>query len=246
MKTTRILRLLREAYGPRRWRPGQDALSTLISTVLSQNTSDVNSHRAFASLIGAFGTWEEAAEAETADIARAIRIGGLGEIKAPRIKAILQKIQESRGTLDMEFLRELTPAAAKDWLRGLPGVGPKTAGCVLLFALGKPVLPVDTHILRVARRLGLIDSRVGAEKAHDLLGSMIPPERIYEFHLQMIEHGRNVCLARRPRCEICVLQRVCSSAEYYLSLYKSNGTRKSPGLLQRKAGSRIAGMSDPK
>ena len=246
MKVAHILRLLREAYGPRRWRPGRDALSTLIVTVLSQNTSDVNSNRAFASLVGAFGTWKRVAEADTSDIARAIRIGGLGEIKAPRIKAILRQIRESRGDLDLEFLRELRPAEAKEWLKALPGVGPKTAGCVLLFSLGKPVLPVDTHILRVARRLGLIDSRIDAEKAHDLLESMIPPQRVYEFHLQMIEHGRRVCLARRPRCENCVLQVICPSAEYYLSLYRGSAAREATGLPRQRTGSRIAGMSGPR
>jgi endonuclease-3 len=246
LRIDEILRLLRKAYGPRRWKPGRDALSTLISTVLSQNTADVNSHRAFASLISTFGTWDKVAGARTDDIARAIRIGGLAGIKAARIKAILHQIRSTRGALDLEFLRELSAAEAKTWLRGLPGVGPKTAAVVLLFSLDKPSLPVDTHVLRVSRRLGLIDFRTSAEKAHDLLEAMIPPQRVYEFHLQMIEHGRKVCLARRPRCEICPLQPVCPSAEYYLSLYKAPSASRAPGLPRQRTGSRIAGMSDGK
>lgn len=240
------LRLLRREYGSRPWRPGEDAISTLIATVLSQNTSDANSHRAFVSLIRTFATWEEVAAVETDDIARAIRMGGLAGIKARRIKAILHQIKASRGSLDLEFLRELSPVEAKDWLRALPGVGPKTAGCVMLFSLGKPVLPVDTHIFRVAKRLGLIDSRTSAEKAHELLEAMIPPQRVYEFHLHMIEHGRRVCLARRPRCQVCVLQGVCPSAAGYLNPAKNGCTAKSEGLPRRITGSRIADMSSPK
>jgi len=246
LRIDQILRLLRQAYGPREWKAGRDPLSTLIATVLSQNTSDANSHRAFSSLTAAFPTWEDVAEAEDTEIVRAIRIGGLGETKAARIKSILQQIKESRGSLDLRFLKELRPADAKEWLKGLPGVGPKTAGCVLLFSLGQPVLPVDTHILRVSRRLGLIDSRVNAEKAHDVLEDIIPPGQIYEFHLQMIEHGRKVCLSQRPRCRICPLQPVCPSAEHYLSRDSQDRSAAISGLPRRGTGSRIAGMSSPK
>lgn len=246
LRIEEILRLLRGEYGTRRWRRKHDAISTLIGTVLSQNTSDVNSQRAYDSLVSSFGTWNEVAEAETGDISTAIRMGGLAAVKARRIKAILQQIIGSRGSLDLEFLRELSPAEAKDWLRALPGVGPKTAGCVLLFSLAKPVLPVDTHILRVAKRLRLIDSRTSAEKAHELLEAMIPPQRVYEFHLHMIEHGRRVCLSRRPRCQVCMLRHVCPSVVGHLHLAKNGSTAKSGGLPRPKTGSRIAGMSSPK
>jgi len=147
---------------------------------------------------------------------RRLGAGGhcLADVKAKRIKLILQDIEEQRGNLDLSFLRELPLSEAKSWLRQLPGVGPKTAGCVLLFSLGMPALPVDTHVFRVARRLGLIDSKATPEKAHDVLEALIPAEEIYAFHLYLIEHGRRICKARRPRCHLCVLQQVCPSAAY--------------------------------
>jgi endonuclease-3 len=193
--TAQVLRLLRKEYGPRKWQPGQDPLSTLIATVLSQNTSDVNSHRAFAALVNRFGRWESVAAADANELARAIRAGGLADIKAGRIKLILHEIKTERGNLDLSFLSELGLAEAKAWLRGLPGVGPKTAGCVLLFSLGKPAMPVDTHVYRVARKLGLIDARASVEKAHEILESLVPPKNVYEFHILMVEHGRRTCKA---------------------------------------------------
>jgi endonuclease-3 len=210
--TTQVLRLLRREYGPREWQPGQDPLSSLIATVLSQNTSDVNSHRAFAALVNRFGSWESVATADVNELARTIRAGGLAEIKARRIKLILHEIRTERGSLDLCFLNELGLAEAKAWLRTLPGVGPKTAGCVLLFSLGRPAMPVDTHVYRVARRLGLIDARASVEKAHEILESLVPPENVYEFHILMVEHGRHTCKAQRPRCTVCVLRRLCPNA----------------------------------
>jgi len=211
--TAQVLRLLRKEYGPRRWQPGQDPVSSLIATVLSQNTSDINSHRAFAALVSRFGSWEAVAAADVNQLARTIRAGGLAEIKARRIKLILREIEEERGCLDLGFLKELRLAEAKAWLRGLPGVGPKTAGCVLLFSLGRPAMPVDTHVFRVARRLGLIDARTSVEKAHEILESLVPPENVYEFHILMVEHGRRTCKAQRPRCTVCALRRLCPSAQ---------------------------------
>jgi len=207
-----IIRLLKKEYGPRRWKPDRDPISTLVATVLSQNTSDVNSHRAFDSLVAAFGNWEIVAAADTDEIARSIKAGGLAEIKARRIKLILQEIQCLQGRLDLSFLDELDIAEAKARLRKLPGVGPKTAACVLLFSLGKPALPVDTHVFRVAGRLGLIDSRVSVERAHEILENLVPPEKVYEFHLHMVEHGRKICKAQRPRCQLCILRGLCPSA----------------------------------
>ena len=213
MTTAQVLRLLRKEYGPRRWQPGQDPVSSLIATVLSQNTSDINSHRAFAALVSRFGSWEAVAAADVNQLARTIRAGGLAEIKARRIKLILREIEEERGCLDLGFLKELRLAEAKAWLRGLPGVGPKTAGCVLLFSLGRPAMPVDTHVFRVARRLGLIDARASVEMAHEILESLVPPENVYEFHILMVEHGRRTCKAQRPRCTVCALRRLCPSAQ---------------------------------
>lgn len=205
--------MLRKEYGRREWQPGQDPLSALIATVLSQNTSDVNSHRAFAALVNRFGTWESVSAADVNELAQTIRGGGLAEIKARRIKLILLEIEEERGSLDLGFLGELGLVQAKAWLRGLPGVGPKTAGCVLLFSLGKPAMPVDTHVNRVAKRLGLIDARVSVERAHEVLESLVEPENVYEFHMLMVEHGRRTCKAQRPRCTACVLRGSCPSAQ---------------------------------
>jgi len=210
--TSQVLRLLRKEYGPRKWQPGQDPLSSLIATVLSQNTSDSNSHRAFAALVSRFGSWESVATADVNELAQAIRAGGLAEIKARRIKLILHEVQEKRGRLDLSFLDNVGLVEAKAWLRQLPGVGPKTAGCVLLFSLGKPAMPVDTHVFRVAKRLGLIDARVSVEKTHEILESLVPPKNVYEFHILMVEHGRRACKAQRPRCTVCVLRELCPSS----------------------------------
>jgi endonuclease-3 len=210
--TSQVLRLLRKEYGPRKWQPGQDPLSTLIATVLSQNTSDVNSHRALAALVNRFGSWESVATADVNELAQAIRAGGLADIKARRIKLILHEVQEKRGRLDLSFLDNVGLVEAKAWLRQLPGVGPKTAGCVLLFSLGKPAMPVDTHVFRVAKRLGLIDARVSVEKTHEILESLVPPKNVYEFHILMVEHGRRACKAQRPRCTVCVLRELCPSS----------------------------------
>lgn len=207
-----VRRRLRREYGPRRWQRRQDPLSELIAVVLSQNTSDVNSQRAFAALVDRFGSWEAVAGADAREIARAIRAGGLADIKAGRIKQMLSEIEGRRGRLDLGFLAELDLDEAKAWLRGLPGVGPKTAGCVLLFSLGRPAMPVDTHVYRVARRLGLIDARASVEKAHDILEAMVPPQNVYEFHMLMVEHGRRTCKAQRPRCASCALKGLCPSA----------------------------------
>jgi endonuclease-3 len=209
-----VLRLLRKEYGLRRWQLDRDPVSTLIATVLSQNTSDANSKRAFNALIDRFGNWESVAAVTAKEIVECIRAGGLAEVKAKRIKLILERIQEQQGRLDISFLEKLPLSEARFWLRQLPGVGPKTASCVLLFSLGKPALPVDTHVFRVARRLGLIDSKASPERAHELLEKLVPPADIYTFHVLMIEHGRRICKAQRPRCHLCVLQKPCPSDIY--------------------------------
>jgi len=216
LKISEIIGLLQKEYGSITWRSRTDPLSELIMTILSQNTSDHNSRRAFDSLLSRFGSWEAVAESSVEDIAEAIKLGGLAQVKAPRIKKILEQIQAQRGSLDLGFLKKMPVAKAKAWLRSLPGVGPKTAACVLLFSLKKPVLPVDTHIHRVAQRLGLIDSRVSAEKAHDILGGMVPAQDVYRFHILIIEHGRRVCKAQRPRCRECVLLKGCSTGQALL------------------------------
>ncbi len=147
--------------------------------------------------------------ADVNEIADAIRSGGLGEIKAGRIKQALGEIRQQRGRLELDFLNELPLDEARDWLKQLPGVGTKTASCVFLFSLRRPALPVDTHVYRVAKRLGIIDDRTTVEKAHRRLESLVPPEKVYPFHVLFIEHGRKVCRAPRPHCDGCVLSSLC-------------------------------------
>jgi endonuclease-3 len=208
-KLMAVHQLLLQEYGHHQWKPHRDPLSELVRTILSQNTSDVNSNRAFARLQERFPSWEQVRDGDLEAIVEAIKSGGLARIKAPRIKSALWAITEERGRLDLEFLREMELDEAKAWLESLVGVGPKTAACVLLFSLGRPVLPVDTHVHRVSQRLDLIEPRASAEKAHEILGSTLPPETIYDFHVNMVSHGRRVCHAQRPRCDVCVLAPHC-------------------------------------
>jgi len=208
-KAKAVHSLLLEEYGHHRWRPHRDPVSELVRTILSQNTSDVNSNRAFARLRERFPSWEQLRDGDMGAIVDAIRPGGLAQIKAPRIKGALQAIMDERGELDLEFLKKMEISDAKAWLELLVGVGSKTAACVLLFSLGRPVLPVDTHVHRVSRRLGLIEPGTSAEEAHQLLGEMLPDDAIYDFHVNVVAHGRQVCDARRPRCEECALAPQC-------------------------------------
>ncbi len=200
---------LEQFYGPRKARRTGDPLGELVATILSQNTSDINSGRAYDALRQRYPTWEAVLDAPTAELYDTIRSAGLGNIKAPRIQNTLRAILERRGELSLDFLDALPLDQARAWLRSLEGIGPKTAACVLLFALGKPAMPVDTHVHRVAGRLGLIGPRVSAERAHALLEGMLPPEAIYPFHVEMIQHGRQVCQAQRPRCPVCPLADLC-------------------------------------
>ena len=185
-------------------------LDELVATVLSQNTSDANSSAAFERLRQKFTDWEAVRRAPAARIARAIRRGGLSNVKAPRIKAILEHIHHERGELSLEFLHDMPPEEAVAYLSGFPGVGPKTAACVLLFACRKPILPVDTHVYRVSRRLGLIGPKVHAAKAHEQLARMVPARFVLEFHILLIRHGRTLCTARNPKCEKCPLLDLCT------------------------------------
>jgi len=208
-KVTAVCRRLARAYGPVDWPRRRAVLDSLVGTILSQNTSDANSHAAFEELRRRFEDWDAVRRAPTARIVAAIRRAGLANRKGPRIKAILQMIHRERGELSLEFLRDAPTAESLAYLRALPGVGPKTAACVLLFACRKPVLPVDTHVHRVSRRLGLVEPSTSAEKAHDALGPLVPPGRVLEFHVQLIRHGRTRCRARSPGCEGCTLVDLC-------------------------------------
>jgi len=209
-----IHRLLIGHYGDRPWRPRLDPLSELVVTILSQNTNDVNRDRAWQRLQERFGRadWRKVMAAPTDELVEAIRPGGLAQTKAPRIQEALRTILAECGELSLDFLRQMPVEEAKAWLMRLKGVGPKTAAIVLLFSLGQPAFPVDTHVHRVSRRLGLIPPNSSRQKAHHLLEELLPPETYYSFHLNLIAHGREVCHPRVPRCGICVLQRWC---DYY-------------------------------
>jgi endonuclease III len=210
-KLDEAARRLDALYGPRPWRRHNPPLDELVATVLSQHTSDVNTERAFASLRSRFPTWEAVRAAKSEDVAEAIRSGGLARIKAPRIQRILEAIGETRESLTLDDLADLPLESARAALLALDGVGPKTAACVLLFSLGMPAMPVDTHVHRLAMRLGLIPAGTSAEAAHAHLERLIGDDRnrVYAFHMEAIAHGRQVCHARRPRCERCVLTDCC-------------------------------------
>ena len=206
-----VMELLSKEYGPFEWRPTRDPASQLVSTVLSQHTSDVNSERAFRALLERFGSLEAIAEGDVGAIEESIRSGGLARIKAVRIKEVLRQVFAEVGSYDLSFLAEMPLQEAKDWLKALPGVGPKTAAIILCFSLGMPAMPVDTHVYRVAKRLGLIGPKVSADRAHDILEAKVAPEDVFGFHLFLINHGRRVCKAPRPRCDDCVLAWGCPS-----------------------------------
>jgi endonuclease-3 len=214
-----IIGRLATLYGDPVWRPHCDPMSELVLTILSQNTSDTNSGRAFMRLEQRFPVWEDLLGADPNDIIPAIQVGGLARIKAPRIKAILEEVWGRLGSVDLMFLKDLPMDEAKAWLRSLPGVGPKTAACVLMFALGRPALPVDTHVHRVAQRLGLVPARAGAAEAHDILEAILEPEEVYPFHISLIKHGRRLCRAQHPLCERCPLLDGCPAGQRFRATY---------------------------
>lgn len=211
-KTIVVHRRLLAEYGEPTWRPHLDPVSELVSTVLSQNTNDVNRDAAFGRLRSLFPTWEQVRDADTEAVVEAIRTAGLANQKGPRIQKALHFITEERGELDLSFLSDWPVEEAKDWLTSINGVGPKTAAIVLLFSLGRPAFPVDTHVHRVTKRLGLIGPRVSREKAHDELEHLVPQQDYYPLHLNLIRHGREVCTSRNPRCTECALSDLC---DYY-------------------------------
>lgn len=208
------IKLLSEQYGPFPEEPRLDPAHELVFTILSQHTSDINSERAFRSLMNRFEDIYSVARAGVDEIESAISVGGLAKVKAPRIKSILTRILElNQDSLDLSFLAEMPLEEAKAWLRQLPGIGPKSAGIILNFSLGMPAMAVDTHIYRVSQRLGLIGPKVNADKAHDLLEAVVDPDQVFSFHVCFVTHGRRVCKALRPQCEDCVINFGCPSRE---------------------------------
>ena len=213
-----VLNRLRKRYGdlapPRR----SDPLEELILTVLSQHTSDVNAERAFEALRAALPTWHAVVRAPTRSVADAIRSGGLADTKAPRIQAILREVEARRGAFDLSFLAGLSDDEARAELVSLPGVGPKTAAVVLSFSLGRDAMPVDTHVHRVTRRLGLVPPKTSAERADRLLHELVPEGLRTPLHVALIRLGREICKAPTPRCRICPLKDICPTAPRYLDV----------------------------
>ena len=210
-KIARIYKKLVATYGIPPWEPDGDALGELVATILSQHTSDINSERAYRQLRATFATWEQVRDAPVDDVVEAIRSGGLAQQKARRIQQILRLLTERLGSapLTLDALADMPLADALRWLRGLPGVGPKTAACVMLFSLGKPAFPVDTHVWRVTKRIGLLGPRETAEQAHETLQALIPPEWRHTMHINLIQHGRQICYARNPACFRCPISSEC-------------------------------------
>ncbi len=207
---------LKKIFGEPR-RRGGDAVGQLVGTILSQATTDVQTARSYDNLRRRFPTWEQVRDARTSEIASLIRSSGLSAQKAPRIKAALQHITRERGKLDLNFLKKMPVEEARRWLMNITGVGPKTASIVLLFTFGMPAFPVDTHIFRITKRLGWVPEKATYEKAHQILGALIPPKIYYRFHVNLIRHGREICVAGVPRCEICPLTDLC---EWYRAVQK--------------------------
>jgi len=211
-KALAVHQCLREVFGDPTRGGHPDPIAVLVSTIISQNTNDGLRDQAFETLRQRFPTWEEVRDAPVEEVTAAIRIAGLGQQKAPHIQAALRHITKETGELSLGFLTAMGVEKAREWLTAMDGVGPKTAAIVLLFALSMPAFPVDTHIHRVTRRLGLIPPNTSREKAHVLLEALLPAETYYTFHLNVIQHGRQVCQARQPRCEVCLLRHMC---DYY-------------------------------
>lgn len=193
-------------------------LEELIFTLLSQNTSDVNRDRAWTSMRRSYPTWEAVAKARTPALVNAIKIGGLADTKAPRIKAVLAEVKRREGAYSLERLRKINDdEKVREYLVSLPGIGPKTAACVLAFSLGRERLPVDTHVHRVARRLELAEPKATPEQTQAALEALIPGPKRIPVHVTLIAHGRTTCTAQRPRCGACPLADLCPSAAIFLA-----------------------------
>jgi len=204
---------LRRRFGPRPWRVDREPLlDSLVATILSQSTTDVNSSRAFAQLKAAFPDWDAARRAPVRTIEAAIRCGGLAKTKARRLKAILERLHATRGETSLEYLRRAPTERIKQELGALPGVGPKTIACVLMFNLKRPDFAVDTHIHRIARRLGWVSPRASAEETYRLLNAVVPDRLTYELHVLLITLGRRLCRSQKPQCLDCPLWLPCKYA----------------------------------
>ncbi len=211
-KAIQVHQTLLYFYGEPIWRNPLPAIDELVSTILSQNTNDINRDKAFDALRRRFTTWEMVRDALPGDVMDCIRVAGLANQKGPRIQQVLRQITAERGNLDLAFLGDLPLEEARAWLMKFNGVGPKTAAIVLCFSLNRPAFPVDTHVYRVTGRLGLRPDGMSVEDAHPYLESLLPPETYYAAHLNIIRLGREICHARKPNCPACPLNEVCAYA----------------------------------
>jgi len=211
-RTLAVHNKLIEVFGEPVWRTPLPAIDELVSTILSQNTNDVNRDRGFNALRAKFPTWEEVRDANPEEVIDAIRPAGLANQKGPRIQQVLRAITEERGSLDLGFLADLSVDEARAWLTKFNGVGPKTAAIVLCFSLNMPAFPVDTHIYRVSGRIGLRPEKMTVEQAHPHLEALFPPETYYAAHLNLIRLGREICGARKPNCVVCPIRELCDYA----------------------------------
>lgn len=196
-------------FGSPDWRGPLPPIDELVSTILSQNTNDNNRDKAFNALRHALPKWEMVRDAPTEVVINAIRPAGLANQKGPRIQETLRVITAQRGSLDLQFLSKLPVAEARMWLMQFKGVGPKTAAIVLLFSLGMPAFPVDTHIFRVTGRMGLRPMNMSVEDAHQHLEKLLPVDYYYDAHLTLIRLGREICQARKPNCQGCPVRQLC-------------------------------------
>ncbi|MDI7277376.1 MAG: endonuclease III [Anaerolineae bacterium] len=229
-KTLEVHNRLVRVFGTPRRTGHLDPVSELISAILSQNTSDANRDRAYERLRARLPTWEAVRDADVREVREAIRPAGLSEVKAPRIQDALRRITQPDGHPSLEFLRDMNVEEAKTWLTAIKGVGPKTAAIILLFSMGRPAFPVDTHIHRVSRRLALIAPRASREQAHDILERLVPPRLYYPFHINVIRHGREICRPQ-PRCEVCPLRDLC--CYYAACVQRSVPTEEQSTLCER-------------
>ena len=214
-KIAKIIQILKKEYGEHNFTDRGDPMDTLVETILSQNTNDRNSARAYLNLKKRFPTWEQVLKADVRSIEKVIHSGGLPGIKASRIKHVLGEIRNRRGELSIDFLKKMPEEEAMQFLRSIKGIGPKTAAVLLLFRFNKPVMPLDTHNLRVAKRLGILPWKMSPEKAHELMNKLVSNEEKKSLHINFITHGRKICTARNPKHEICVLNKLC---DYYRNL----------------------------
>ena len=207
--TSGIYKLLKKQYKLKKIRPHGDGISELILTILSQNTADRNSGQAFAKLMNHFGNWENIRKAQLSEIKKQITIGGMSNIKSKNIKTVLNIVNEEVENYNLYFLTTLQRNEALNWLTSLPGVGKKTASCVMLFAYGVPFIPVDTHVERIVKRIGFVKKKVNTIDIQEDLEQIFEKEKYGIFHLSLIEHGRKICQAKNPLCNECIIQDLC-------------------------------------